>query len=117
AVEHIADEHDEAGPARPEGNRLALQVVDRPGGAVAAHDEHARRRVHGGNDAEIGGGAARARGGGVSPPPPPPPPVPAPPASSPCSSSGTFWVLPLVSRGSMSSDGSVALTPSATTPP
>ena len=37
--------------------------------------------------------------------------------SLPSSSSGTFSVLPLVLRGSMSSDGSVALMTSATTPP
>jgi hypothetical protein len=46
AVKHVARKDDESRAARAEGNRLALEVVDRPGGRFGAHDEHARRGVH-----------------------------------------------------------------------
>ena len=49
-IEHVAREDHQAGAARAEDDRAAAQVVDRARRRVGAHDEHARRRVHRGED-------------------------------------------------------------------
>src|SRR5215510_10715964 len=59
-VEHIASEDHEARAAGAEGDRLTLEVVDRPVRRVAAYDEHAGGRIHGVEDFEIRGRPAHA---------------------------------------------------------
>ena len=60
AVQHVAREDDQPRAARPEGDRAALEVLDRPVGRVGPHHEHAGRGVHRGEDAQVRGGAADA---------------------------------------------------------
>ena len=60
AVERVAGEQHEPGALGAERHRLALEVVDRAVGAVAAHHEHAGRGVHRGEDAQVGRRAADA---------------------------------------------------------
>ena len=60
-IEDVAREDDEAGAARAERHRPAGEIGDGAVLGVAARDEHAGRRVHRGEDAEIGGRATDAR--------------------------------------------------------
>jgi hypothetical protein len=59
-IEHVAGEQHEARALGAEGDGLALEVLDGAGGAVGADDEHARCRVHGGQDAQVRRRAADA---------------------------------------------------------
>jgi hypothetical protein len=60
AVEDVPREDDQPRAARPEGDRSALEVLDRSVGRVGPHHEHAGRGVHRGEDAQVRGRAADA---------------------------------------------------------
>ena len=52
AVQHVAREQHEPRAAGAEGDRSALEILDRPRRRVRAHHEHAGRGVHRGDDAD-----------------------------------------------------------------